>query len=873
MAISTQKLLSPAKSSSIKVSSSIVKVSNLGSLSKKNLMVDKPEESNSSEKLVSIYDTLINIGNYLNARYKNFKNNNKEEKLLEDKKEKKSEEDILEKRKDKSPIKFPKINLPFASFFDRIKNAIVMIFFGWLINRFFEYIPKIIIGVSNFIKKLEEINKFLKPATDALGSALYNVTLAGTKMLGAITGAQIDKNEKDLFVAINELDKKFSIVNALMAAIVIGDIFSAVSDGLDLFERPGKSGPGAGGGRGGKYSYDPKRALIRKKYGDSFAKLYDLERAKGLNATQSLKNVLSRYVRKGRIIPQRMLGSLGGGIEGSNIFARGIRRAPVRIATRVLGRGGIKIASKIFSRIPIIGGLIDFLYNVFILREKPGRAAAKAVGSTLGAALGAAVAGGATFGLGAIVGATLGGLLGDIVGGSLYDAVSSFTDQKPKRKKYFLGGVIGAIGNFFSGRKTVSKPSPSRNVGLAQKAIQQTNVSTQTIASVNPQKQIVDLVGNTITKSFVNISNLLSSVPYIGAFAALGINLSLGQSFTKANANAIAAGIGNLLGNPLSFGIYKFLNKTMPGLGNLVQKTAGKAFPIFLSNWITQYLGNEIYKSISPLTELIKITMLRSKQESQKAAKEKDVQKDSQTGNVTPMNVPAGKDEKIKAAIKFYKSKGFSDSGAAYMVGNLLQESQLDPAAKGDNGKAFGLAQWRIDAASGARWLGYLDWAKKSNKNPGDFYSQLEYTVVEGQTYNAGLKMMKGNSKEDHKIFIKNYEGYSEEGNRFGFAEDILKNSQKYGLIKQGGETKSIKPTQSTSADASIAQTKPSSISANSYSAISRRASYDRNKLQVIRDIVYVPMNQSQSTSQIITSQSSGVNNIDKQILDIVATN
>jgi len=838
MAISTQKLLPPAKSSSIKVSSSMVKVSNLGSLSKKNLVVNKSTESNSSKKLFSIYETLINIGNYLNTRYKNLKKNNKEEKILEDKKEKKLEEDILEKRKDKSRIKLPKINLPFASFFDRIKNAIVMIFFGWLINRFFEYIPKIITGVSNFIKKLEEINKFLKPATDALASVFYNVTLAGTKMLGSITGAQIDKNEKDLAVAINELDKKFSIVNALMAGIVIGDIFSAVFDGLDLFDRPGK----AFSADSGKVSKGAQRRYYQRFGRNAFIRKF------GQDAIENLpRNMQRNALQRG---------------------ARNVGAMSLRGARNIFGRGVVRATGKVFSRIPIIGGLIDFLYNVFILREKPGRAAAKAVGSTLGAALGAAVAGGATFGLGAIVGAALGGLLGDIVGGSLYDAVSSFTDQKPKRKKYFLGGVIRGIGNFFSGRKTVSKPSSSRNVGSAQKSIQQTNVSTQTITSVNPQKQIVDLIGNTITKSFVNISNLLSSVPYIGAFAALGINLSLGQSFTKANANAIAGGIGNLLGNPLSFGIYKFLNKTMPGLGNLVQKIAGKTFPIFLSNWITQYLGNEIYKSISPLTELIKITMLRSKQESQRAAEEKD----AQVGNVTPVNVPAGKEDKIKAAIAFYKSKGFSDTGAAYMVGNLLQESGLRPDAKGDNGKAFGLAQWRIDAASGARWLGYLNWAKNSNKNPGDFYAQLEYTIVEGQTYNSGLSMMKSNNKSEHMKFIRKYEGYDEEGNRFGFAEDILKNPQKYGLSKQGGEIKSIKPIQSRSGGAPIAQTKPSSISANSYSAISTRASYDRNKLQVIRDVVYVPMNQSQSTSQIITSQSSGVNNIDKQILDIVAT-
>jgi len=798
MAVSTQKLLPPAKSSSIKLSSSMVKVSNLGSLSKKNLVVGKSEETPSAKRLVSIYDTLINIASFLNKRYRDEKKTDNEQRLLEDKKEKKLEEDVLEKRKDKSINKFPKIKLPFVSFFDRIKNAIVMIFFGWLINQLFQYMPKILAGVSNFLNTLEEINKFLRPITNALGSALYNVTLVGTKILGAMTGAQIDKNEKNLAVAINELDKKFSIINALMAGIIIGDIFSAVSDGLDLFERP--------------------------------------ERPRAVDRGAS-----------------------------SGVFRRGLRKVPQRLALRVLGRGG----ARFFGRIPIIGGLVDFLYSVFILRQKPARAAAKAVGSTLGATLGATVAGGATFGLGAIVGSTLGGVLGDIVGGSLYDAVSAFTDQKPKKKKYFLGGVVGSIGSFFSGKKSVSKPSTSRGTGLSQKVIQQTNVSTQSIPQLNPQKEIVDLIGGGISKGFIGVSNLLSSIPYIGAFAALGINLSLGQSFTKGNANAVASGIANLLGNPLSFGIYKFLNKTMPGLGNLVQKVAGKAFPIFLSNWITQYLGAEIYKSISPLTELIKITMLRSKQESEKVVTDQQ----NQT-NITAINVPEGKEEKIRSAIAFYKSKGFSDSGAAYMVGNLLQESNLNPAAVGDNGKAFGLAQWRIDAASGARWLGYLNWAKNSGKNPGDFYAQLEYTIVEGQTYNANLSSMKGNDKSAHMKFIKGYEGYSVEGKRFGYAEDILKNPQKYGLRKrQGGETKSIKLDNRSTKTASIAQSRPSSISANSYSSISSRASYDKNKLQVIRDVVYVPMNQSQSMAQIITPQSSGVNNIDKQLLDIVATN
>lgn len=153
---------------------------------------------------------------------------------------------------------------------------------------------------------------------------------------------------------------------------------------------------------------------------------------------------------------------------------------------------------------------------------------------------------------------------------------------------------------------------------------------------------------------------------------------------------------------------------------------------------------------------------------------------DDPSGPVVPVNVPAGREGKIKEALNFYLSKGFSNTGAAYMVGNLLQESQLDPAANGDGGRAHGLAQWRDDAASGARWLTYLQWAKDNGKEPGDFYAQLEYTIVEGEKYNAGLTMMKGDNKEDHKKFIRGYEGYSEEGDRFGFAEDILQNWSKY---------------------------------------------------------------------------------------------
>jgi hypothetical protein len=50
--------------------------------------------------------------------------------------------------------------------------------------------------------------------------------------------------------------------------------------------------------------------------------------------------------------------------------------------------------------------------------------------------------------------------------------------------------------------------------------------------------------------------------------------------------------------------------------------------------------------------------------------------------------------------------------------------------------------------------------------------------------------MMKGDNVEDHKKFVKAYEGYSEEGNRFGYAQDIINNISEY----KGGAQPALPP-------------------------------------------------------------------------------
>lgn len=48
-------------------------------------------------------------------------------------------------------------------------------------------------------------------------------------------------------------------------------------------------------------------------------------------------------------------------------------------------------------------------------------------------------------------------------------------------------------------------------------------------------------------------------------------------------------------------------------------------------------------------------------------------------------------------AMAFFMHKGWSGAQAAGIAANLIAESNLDPTAPGDNGKAFGIAQWHSD--------------------------------------------------------------------------------------------------------------------------------------------------------------------------------
>ena len=87
-------------------------------------------------------------------------------------------------------------------------------------------------------------------------------------------------------------------------------------------------------------------------------------------------------------------------------------------------------------------------------------------------------------------------------------------------------------------------------------------------------------------------------------------------------------------------------------------------------------------------------------------------------------------------AYQYLIAQGYPPVAAAGIVGNLVQESGVNPTVNpGDSGTAHGIAQWRGD-----RWSGLQDYAKQNKGSSADLNTQLGYLDYElrnkyGDTY------------------------------------------------------------------------------------------------------------------------------------------
>jgi hypothetical protein len=131
-------------------------------------------------------------------------------------------------------------------------------------------------------------------------------------------------------------------------------------------------------------------------------------------------------------------------------------------------------------------------------------------------------------------------------------------------------------------------------------------------------------------------------------------------------------------------------------------------------------------------------------------------------------------------AFQFFVGKGLTNFQAAGIVGNLDQESGVDPGAvQYGGGPGRGIAQWSV----GGRWDtsahdNVLDYASTRGESSGSLNLQLEFIWYELATFGYGLSQLQAttNVTDATVVFMDKYEicGTCDQSQRVAYANAVL---------------------------------------------------------------------------------------------------
>jgi hypothetical protein len=127
-------------------------------------------------------------------------------------------------------------------------------------------------------------------------------------------------------------------------------------------------------------------------------------------------------------------------------------------------------------------------------------------------------------------------------------------------------------------------------------------------------------------------------------------------------------------------------------------------------------------------------------------------------------------------AFNYFVQKGLTKEQAAGIVGNLMQESGVDPNSnQHGGGPGRGIAQWSV----GERWAELEKFAQASGRDPRALETQLDFMWKElNSTEGAALSALKGAQTvaDATVIFEKKYEraGIPNNAGRIAFANEAL---------------------------------------------------------------------------------------------------
>lgn len=151
----------------------------------------------------------------------------------------------------------------------------------------------------------------------------------------------------------------------------------------------------------------------------------------------------------------------------------------------------------------------------------------------------------------------------------------------------------------------------------------------------------------------------------------------------------------------------------------------------------------------------------------------------------TTVNTDLSGGDNIQKAYNFFVQKGLTPTQSSGVLGNLIQESHVNPKSNQSTGPGRGIAQW----SEGGRWTVLVNWARDNGgRDPEALDTQLDFMWYElGKSYPGALAALKRATTINEAV-IAIQDGYEQPGdpqttNRENYAHDVF---NKYGSSADG---------------------------------------------------------------------------------------
>lgn len=757
MAVIDPKKLLPTSNKSENSEKFLVPVSSI--VLKKNVAIssrllksEAPKDESKGGAIVpsKLVDKIVKVESILKSNLvSQISQQNKKEREQKQKEAEEREKKLEIKPESKGKVPLP--SLPRIGFLDALRNYFINTLLGFIAVKLFDMAPKLI----KFLDAIKPVAGFIGEFAGNLFNGLVEFVDKGYKAYD-----QVQKFVKS--VGGENAEKLFNDFSKNLNLVLNGAIIAAM---LAISTAPKGPRGGFGTPKGG--TPKPTRTPTGYRVPEGMTRVLREDRVAQFGPRQ--KGFGERLSQRQRIAQQKLV----------QRPLRNLTRPARQLSGKVLNTGAGKLAGKIFGRIPIIGGLIDFAFNL-AMGENPGRAAAKAVGSTLGAALG-------TFIPIPFAGTILGGILGDLVGGALYDTLVGSKPQKVQGKAQ--GGVVS------SGR---GKTPPRRGIKVQRvKPKRIVTQRTQPGKDIGGVKKIEELYGEdqpgtrsalrALKKSSEDVKRMRSLNGLSGAMFGAGIDMALGQKPDK----NLSASLGSMFGAVIQTAIDSELNNTFGDITKTIAMAGGGVVPsrelksnMSIGERIGRYISSALAVSIeSSAAKVLQNLNKELRLEGGRAPGPGGGGEDGGAGGYAQgeENFVSSKD-----IYSYLSSKGISHNHIMGMLANIQAESSFNAGAIGDNGTSGGLFQHHAERFSGMVAFAGKDWAKNWKR-------QIDYALREdaGKQYtNQQFKT----PEEASAWFTLNFERPSNKESKANQRLGNLKNFGPDGSWKGGGSIPYVKP-------------------------------------------------------------------------------